>query len=411
VASYQAELRSVTFISTSGNPTAYGTNTSRSLSWQVSDGTLSSNIATSTVTVVGVDQAPVLGNTSNASFTQGAGPVLASPAITASSVDNLNLASATVTISAGYFAGDVLAAVTTGTSITVSYNASTHVLTLTGIDTVAHYQQVLESVTYDSTSANPTNSGADTSRTLSWRVNDGSHNSAIVTSKVTVAALAPLFIAAAVTARPETVRAARAGQSKSSRLANTRLSMGSVSAAPGASVTVPFSISNARGLQSMQLMIRYDARALTPVTVERNALTDGFTYTAKLVEPGLLRIDAAGKKPLRLGSGELFGLKFNLAPTASGTLRIDFASASLNDARLSVEDPDAGAIIVKAQSPQPAAAPAGAKPAIALQTPARSFDLSAGKTHAWLDEFLKPAEGKNGKANSWSVVVKPRTLH
>ncbi|HEV7984771.1 MAG TPA: hypothetical protein VGP20_01290, partial [Steroidobacteraceae bacterium] len=60
---------------------------------------------------------------------------------------------------------------------------------------------------------------------------------------------------------------------------------------------------------------------------------------------------------------------------------------------------------------QPAAPQLGGKPAINLNQPARSFELSSSKTHAWLDEFLKPNEGKNGKVNSWSVVVKPRTLH
>jgi hypothetical protein len=76
-----------------------------------------------------------------------------------------------------------------------------------------------------------------------------------------------------------------------------------------------------------------------------------------------------------------------------------------------------GAIIVKAptspvKTPSTLAPLAGGKPAISLHQPARSFELgSSGKTHAWLDEFLKPSEGKNGKANSWTVQVKPRTLH
>jgi hypothetical protein len=406
VANYQHVLHSVKFSSTSANPTNFGTDTSRTLTWQVNDGTLASNTVTSSVTVVGVDQAPVLAGAGNTvTFTPGGAPVAASPAITAFSADNLNLASATVSISTGFFAGDVLAAVTTGTAITATYNATTHVLTLTGSDTVAHYQQVLDSVTYSSTSADPTNAGADLSRTLTWRVNDGKQSSAAVTSKVTVAAL-PLFLVAAATARPA---ASRPGQSKSPKLANARLGMGSLSAAPGATVTVPVSISNARGLQSMKLAIRYDARALTPVSVERSALTESFSYTAKVVEPGVLRIEATSKKPLRLGEGELFGLKFALAPTATGSFRIDFVSASLNDERLLVRDPDEGAIIVKA--PQPAAALAQPKPAINLNQQARSFELSSGKTHAWLDEFLKPSDGKNGKANSWTVVVKPRTLH
>jgi len=455
LANYQTVLDSVTFNSTSGNPTNFGADLSRTLTWQVNDGTRNSNAVTSKVTVVGVDQAPVLSGAGNTvTYTQGGAAVDASPAITVTHVDGTTLVSATVSISSGFFTGDVLAAVTTGTGITASYSATTGVLTLTGKTTLAHYQTVLESVAYHSTSSNPTNGGADSSRTLSWQVNDGTLNSNTVTSTVTVSSSTPAVastalstasiamvrtaapaaapapaatpavaatpaiaassvaapsIAAAGTATPATV--APALQAKPPALANTGLSMGSLTAAAGGTVTVPVSITNARGLQSMQLVIRYDARALTPVSIERSALTSGFSYTAVIVEPGMLRIDATGKQPLRLGSGELFGLKFALAPTAAGTLRIDFASATLNDARLSVRDPSEGAIIVKTKAPQPAAPQAGVKPAINLNQAARSFELSSSKTHAWLDEFLKPGEGKNGKSNSWSVVVKPRTLH
>ena len=85
--------------------------------------------------------------------------------------------------------GDVLAATTAGTSITASYNAASGVLTLTGNDTLAHYQQVLDSVTYVSTSDNPTNFGTDTSRTISWVVNDGTlNNSTIQTTTLSIVA-------------------------------------------------------------------------------------------------------------------------------------------------------------------------------------------------------------------------------
>ena len=114
---------------------------SRGLSWQVNDGTLNSNTVTSNVTVAGVDQAPVLSGAGNTvTFTQGGAAVAASSGITVSDVDSLELASATVSIGTGFFAGDTLAAVTTGTSISASYNAGTGVLTLSGSDTVANYQ-------------------------------------------------------------------------------------------------------------------------------------------------------------------------------------------------------------------------------------------------------------------------------
>ena len=91
-----------------------------------------------------------------------------------------------MSITSGLLTGDTLAATTTGTSITASYNASTGVLSLSGSDTLAHYQQVLDSVSYSSSSQNPTNSGADKSRTVSWVVNDGTLNSATQTTTVNI---------------------------------------------------------------------------------------------------------------------------------------------------------------------------------------------------------------------------------
>src|SRR5262249_61951258 len=90
--------------------------------------------------------------------------VTVAPAASLSDPDNLTLTNATVQISGGFAGdGDVLAANVSGTSITSSYNAATETLTLTGSDTLAHYQQVLDSVTFHS-GANPTNSGLNRSR-------------------------------------------------------------------------------------------------------------------------------------------------------------------------------------------------------------------------------------------------------
>ena len=84
-----------------------------------------------------------------------------------------------MTITGGTFAGDgdVLGANTTGTTITASYNAATETLILSGSDTLAHYQQVLDSVTFASPSDNPTNFGSDPTRTVTWMVNDGAARS------------------------------------------------------------------------------------------------------------------------------------------------------------------------------------------------------------------------------------------
>src|SRR5262249_35839574 len=147
LASYKQVLDSVTYSSTSTNPTNFGTDSSRTITWVVSDGTLSSASQTTTVSIAAQDAAPVLSNVAaSASYTENAAPVTLSSAATVSDVDNQTLASATVAISSGFFTGDVLAANVAGTSITASY--ANGVLTLTGNDTLAHYQQVLDSVTY-----------------------------------------------------------------------------------------------------------------------------------------------------------------------------------------------------------------------------------------------------------------------
>src|SRR6202011_4835680 len=116
-------------------------------------------------------------------YTENQAATAIDPSVTVSDVDNTNMASASVAISVGFAVGqDVLDANVTGTSIGKSYNTATGVLALTGSDTKAHYQQVLDSVTYFNSSDNP--SGAD--RTINYTVNDGALNSNTSTSTVHV---------------------------------------------------------------------------------------------------------------------------------------------------------------------------------------------------------------------------------
>ena len=130
-------------------------------------------------------QPPALSNVAaSAAYSAGGTATTLSSGTTVSDPESTNLVSGTVSVSSGFAAGDTLAATTTGTSITASYNASTGVLSLSGSDTLAHYQQVLDSVTYSSSNQNPTNFGADPSRTISWLINDGTVNSAPQTTTV-----------------------------------------------------------------------------------------------------------------------------------------------------------------------------------------------------------------------------------
>src|SRR5262249_44960410 len=133
-----------------------------------------------------VNDAPTLSNVADASFTEEGGPVTLSSAVSINDPDDLTLVGATVQITGGTFAadGDVLLA--TGTaSIAVNYNSTSETLTLTGTDTLAHYQTVLDSVTFNA-GENPTNFGSDPTRTVAWTVNDGNASTTPMTPTISI---------------------------------------------------------------------------------------------------------------------------------------------------------------------------------------------------------------------------------
>ena len=63
-----------------------------------------------------------------------------------------------------------------GTNIAIAYDTANEKLTLSGYDTIAHYNTVMSALRYNTTGDNPTNYGANTTRTLTWIVSDGSAN-------------------------------------------------------------------------------------------------------------------------------------------------------------------------------------------------------------------------------------------
>ena len=181
---YQSVLDSVTFSSVA-DARNNGANPSRTIDWSTGDGTSQGAVATSTVTIP--DAAPVVTAGATVNYTEQGGAVTLDGALTVSDIDNASLTSATVAIASGLLSGDTLVATTTGTSIAQSYNGTTGVLTLTGSDTLAHYQSVLDSVTYSSTATDPTNAGTDAMRTIAWQASDGTSLSAATTSQVNIA--------------------------------------------------------------------------------------------------------------------------------------------------------------------------------------------------------------------------------
>lgn len=179
VADYQAALRSVTFSATGANPSA----APRTIRIRAGDGVA----ATRDVSVATIDDAPVLAASGGAAaYTENdpAGPVDAG--LTVADPDSPQLAGATITIAAGFVAGQDVLGFTPHAGIAGTYDALTGTLTLTGAATPAQYQAALRGVTYVNTSENP--SGAP--RTVQFVVRDGSAPSAAAVRTVSVAPVA-----------------------------------------------------------------------------------------------------------------------------------------------------------------------------------------------------------------------------
>ena len=191
-------MQQIVYANVSENPEA-----SVQIDWSFGDGNTGvqgsggAGVGTGSVTVdiTQVDDAPVLINVAaTAAYVPGtAGAVLSSSlgifdldAVAPSPLQGL--ASATIKIESGFFAGDELFVnlATSGghfvtpdgdiTNISVQSNVL-GTLILSGNDTVSHYQSVLDAVSYHSTAADPSNGGINPTRNISWQVNDGALNS------------------------------------------------------------------------------------------------------------------------------------------------------------------------------------------------------------------------------------------
>ncbi len=187
---YQGALRAVKYQNTSTSPSTLD----RSIDFAISDASLTSFTAATTVHIASNNTAPVLAGGGNTlAYTEDDAASVINAAITASDSDDANLEGAVVTITGNADPEDALAFATIG-PISGSYNSGTSTLTLTGTDTVANYQAALRTVTYVN---NDHSAPSSLSRTVGFTVNDGEANSNAVTSTITIAQSpdAPVLVA------------------------------------------------------------------------------------------------------------------------------------------------------------------------------------------------------------------------
>jgi ELWxxDGT repeat protein len=177
LAAYRSELASVALAASSA------ANRSRTITWSVNDGVAASVPVTSSVSVS--TNPPVLTAGTSVNAVAGAAPVTVDPGLTVADAEAASLLSATVSISGGFLAGDMLSVGSPEAGVTSAYDAATGVLTLSGAASLAAYRTELDSIAFAASSA------ANLSRTITWSVNDGLTTSIPVSSSVSVSSVDP----------------------------------------------------------------------------------------------------------------------------------------------------------------------------------------------------------------------------
>ncbi len=161
ITAYQEALRTVAYRNTSRDPDPVD----RIINWSVFDGKASSTTISMVVKVQPVNDPPELDLDGigpnldfNAIFYINRGPVpIVAPSLVLIDHDNTTIKSATINITnLRDGSAEALSADTSGAgNITGSYDPATGVLSLTGADSVANYQRVLRTVTYDNKQGKP----------------------------------------------------------------------------------------------------------------------------------------------------------------------------------------------------------------------------------------------------------------
>jgi hypothetical protein len=206
-ADFESAIKAITYSNTGDDPTDKGTNTSRSISVVVNDGTANSNVATATVSVTDVNDNPTIDNLQddNVGFTGGSSaPQFADAGGNASVIDdspNFDTGTLTVEITGNEVAAedvlffaenadykfDATNIVYQNSVIIASWSGGSPgdpwVFTFRPGATAAHVSAVMRLVTYENTNQTDPSTAQ---RTLTWTLTDGDGGSKAVTSTITV---------------------------------------------------------------------------------------------------------------------------------------------------------------------------------------------------------------------------------
>jgi Right handed beta helix region/Cohesin domain len=130
-----------------------------------------------------------------------------------------------------------------------------------------------------------------------------------------------------------------------------------VAAVAGGTVTLPVAVSEANGLQAIDLVLAYDPSALSispaDVSLSGFAAAGGWTQALSLATPGEIRLSLYGTNPIAAsGAGPLVNITFHVSPTAAGgeypinVVTAPSTASRLNEGLLSLSTSN-GSIVVE----------------------------------------------------------------
>jgi hypothetical protein len=174
---YELALRALTYANSSDTPTT----TTRTVSMHVTDSSAEdSGTETRDISVAPTNDAPVLTTTAGSTTVAEDALATVDGALTLADADDTDIESARVRVSSGFQSGDDLVFVNQN-GISGVYNTGTGVLSMTGTSSVANYQTAFRSIQFRTT-----NDAPSASKTVDFRVNDGSADSNTPTRNITV---------------------------------------------------------------------------------------------------------------------------------------------------------------------------------------------------------------------------------
>ena len=196
LADFESATHLITYHNTSDNPSALD----RTITFVANDGDVNSNPVSRDIAFTAVNDAPVLSaiELAPAVYTENGSPIGITANLALTDADDLNIESATVSITANFATGEDVLTFSDQPGITGNYDANNGILTLTGSATLTDYETALHSVTYHNASDNP----STPDRTVSFVVNDGAVNSNLLSRNIQFTAVNDAPVLSTIEAAP-----------------------------------------------------------------------------------------------------------------------------------------------------------------------------------------------------------------